>query len=336
MCKIKLNINLFLITIFSLLFFPTFIIPYSYGADKIIMKIATGTADNHPENIGCKKFEELLEKRTGDKVDVQLYSRGQLGSQKDYVEGLRMGTLEITMVTIGFFSSYEPFLNIFELPFLFRDRDHAFKLVEGPLNNIIKDRVEKHGVKILSYWEAGTRHITNNVRPIYTPADLKGLKIRVPPAKINIDTFKAFGANAAPLAFTEVYLALQQKMFDGQENPLSNIYASKFYEVQKYLSLSGHQFLIHMFMYSKKLWNNVPKDIQKLVEEVAQESAVFQRQVVADDDSKLLAVLKEKGMKVNEVDREAFRKAAEPLYQQYIKEYGEEAEKIINMIRGAK
>lgn len=148
------------------------------------------------------------------------------------------------MVTIGFFSSYEPFLNIFELPFLFRGREHAFKLAEGPLNSTIKDCVEKHGVKILSYWEAGSRHITNNVRPIFTPTDLKGLKIRVPPAKINIDTFKTFGANAAPLAFPKVYLALQQGMFDGQENPFSNIHASKFYEVQKYISLiRNHGFL---------------------------------------------------------------------------------------------
>jgi len=335
MCKGKISIFSLMVVGFFGLTLLGLAVP-TLGADKIIMKIPTVTADTHPENVGCRKFEELLEKRVRDKVDVQVYSRGQLGSQKDFVEGLRMGTLEITMVTIGFFSSYEPFLNIYELPFLFKNREHAFKLVEGPLNSPIKDRVEKHGVKILSYWEAGSRHITNNVRPIYTPADLKGLKIRVPQAKINIDTFKAFGANAGPLPFPEVYLALQQGMFDGQENPFSNIHASKLYEVQKYLSLSGHQFLIHMLMYSTRLWNNVPKDIQKAVEEVAQQAAVFQRQVVAEDDAKLLAALKEKGMKVNEVDREAFQKAAEPLYQQYIKEYGPEAEKIINMIRSAK
>ena len=222
------------------------------------------------------------------------------------------------------------------MPYLFTGREQAFKLVEGPLNKTIKERVEKNGVKILAFWEAGTRHITNNVRPIYTPADLKGLKIRVPQAQINIDTFKAFGANPVPMAFTELYLGLQQGVVDGQENPLSNIYASKFYEVQKYLSLSGHQFLIHMLMYSAKLWDKLPKDIQKVVLKCAQEAAVYQRQAVAYDDSRLKAELADKGMKINEVDLAAFKAAAEPLYEQYIKTYGPEAEKIINLIKSSK
>lgn len=312
-------------------------LPNAAAANKVIIKCATGTADSHPENAGLRKFKELVEQRSKGKAEVQIYSGGQLGSQKDFVEGLRLGTLEVTMVTIGFFSSYDPALNIYELPYLFENREHAFKMVESKfLNNKIKARVEKNGVKILSYFEAGSRHITNNVKPIVTPADLKGLKIRVPGAQINIDTFKAFGANAAPLAFTELYLALQQNMFDGQENPLSNIYASKFYEVQKYLSLSEHQFLIHMVMYSGKLWDKLPKDIQKIVAKSAQEAAVYQRQVVADEDAKLIAVLKEKGMAVNEVNKAAFRKLAEPLTQQYIDKYGSEASEVINYIRSHK
>ena len=308
----------------------------SFAEDKIVIKIATGTASDHPENVGCRYFEKLVEERTDGNVDVQLYDQGQLGSQKDFVEGIRMGTLEITMVTIGFFSSYEPILNVYELPYLYDSPDQAYRVVEGPLFENIKGHVEKHDVKILSFFEAGTRHITNNVRPISTPQDLKGLKLRTPPAKINVDTFTTFGANAAPLAFTELYMALQQGVFDGQENPLSNISASKFYEVQKYLSLSGHQFLIHMFMYSSKLWDKLPADVQKVVQQAAKEAALYQRNVVHEEDAKLLDVLKGKGMMVNEVNVDTFREAAKPLYDKYIEEYGAEAKEIIETIRATK
>ena len=308
----------------------------SFAADKIVIKIATGTASDHPENVGCRYFEKLVEERTDGKVDVQLYDQGQLGAHKDYLEGLRMGTIEITMVGIGELSAYEPILGLFDLPYLYDSPDQAYRAVEGPLFEKLKGLTDKHDFKILAFWEAGTRHITNNVRPINTPEDLKGLKIRVPTAKVSVDTFNTFGANASPLAFTELYMALQQGVYDGQENPLSNIYASKFYEVQHYLSLTGHQFLIHVFMYSNKLWDKLPEDIQKVVQEAAKEAALYQRYVVHEEDANLLAVLKEKGMEVNKADADAFREAAKPLYDKYIEEYGSEAKEIIDTIRATK
>lgn len=306
------------------------------AADKIIMNIATGTAPDHPENVGANKFKEILEKKSNDRVEVRVHPAGQLGSQRDFVEALRSGTLEITMVTLGFYSAYDPLLNIFELPYLFRDREHAYRVVDGPIGAQIKDRVNKKGVHVLAFWEAGLRFVTNNVRPINKPDDLKGLKIRVPESKVSIDGFKTFGANPTPLPFTEVYMALKQGVLDGQENPPSNIYRSKLYESQKFLSLTGHQFLVHMFMYSGQLWDQLPADIKKLVEESAVEAGTFQRDFTQKEDTKLVGALKDAGMQVNQVDKQAFIDKAQPLYAEYAKIYGDDAKKFIEQIQATK
>ncbi|HSB71009.1 MAG TPA: TRAP transporter substrate-binding protein, partial [Candidatus Methylomirabilis sp.] len=220
------------------------------AASKLVIKIGTGVAPDHPENIGARKIKELVEKKAGDRLEVQVFTDGQLGDQRTMVENMRNGTLEITWVTVGFFGSYEPILNVIESGYLFRDSWHSYKVFDGPMGEEIRGHVEKHGVKLLGYYEAGLRHITNNVRPINTPADLKGLKIRTPQAKYHLNTLKYMGANPVAMSFGELYTAMQQKVVDGQENPLSNIYKAKFYEVQKYISLTGHLHLTHMVMYS--------------------------------------------------------------------------------------
>jgi tripartite ATP-independent transporter DctP family solute receptor len=306
------------------------------SAGKLVIRVATGTAPDHPENVGSRRFKDLLEASSKGTIEVQVHAAGELGSQRDFVEALRSGTLEVTMVTIGFFSAYDPLLNIFEMPYLFRDGGHAFRVVDGPIGAQIAERVNKKNVHLLAYWEAGLRDITNNVRPIVKPDDLKGLKIRVPEQKVSIDAFKVFGANPAPLAFTELYMALKQGVFDGQENPPSNVYASKLYEAQKYLSLSGHQFLVHMFMYSGPLWEKLPADTQKLIAAAAIEAGTFQRAFNDEQDVKLVASLKQVGMQVNEVDKQAFMDKAKPMYAEYAKTYGAEAAKFIEAVQAVK
>ncbi len=310
--------------------------PVLKAADKLVIRIATGTAPEHPENVGSRKFKDILEASSKGQIEVQVHPAGELGSQRDFVEALRSGTLEISMVTIGFFSSYDPLLNIFELPYLFRDGPHAFRVVDGSIGRQIAARVDKKNVHVLAYWSAGLRDITNNVRPIHVPGDLKNLKIRVPEAKISIDTFKAFGANPAPLAFTELYMALKQGVFDGQENPPANIYGSKLYEAQKYLSLSGHQFLVHMFMYSGPLWEKLPADTQKLITSAAVEAGIFQRAYDAQQNVELVAKLKGLGMQVNDVDKQAFMDKVKPLYVEYGKTYGDDAKKFIAEVQAVK
>jgi tripartite ATP-independent transporter DctP family solute receptor len=306
------------------------------AAAKIVIKIGTGVAPDHPENIGARKIKELVEKKAGDRVEVQVFTDNQIGDQRTMVENLRNGTQEITWVTVGFFGSYEPILNVVESGYLFRDSRHSYKVFDGPMGEEIRALVEKHGVKLLGYYEAGLRHITNSVRPINTPADLKGLKIRTPQAKYHLNTLKYMGANPVAMSFGELYTAMQQKVVDGQENPVSNIFKAKFYEVNKYMSLTGHLHLTHMVMYSAKLWEKLPPDLQKIVREAVIESQETQRKAVRDDDETLLKELKAKGMQVNEADREAFRKAVLPLRDEAVKEFGPKAKEWIDRIEATK
>lgn len=310
--------------------------PTAQAVTKTVIKIGTGVAPDHPENIGARKIKELVEKKAGDRLEVQVFTDGQIGDQRTMVENLRNGVQEITWVTVGFLGSYEPILNVIESGYLFRDSQHSYKVFDGPMGNEIRTLVEKHGVKLLGYYEAGMRHITNNVRPVKVPEDLKGLKIRTPQAKYHMNTLKYMGANPVAMSFGELYTAMQQKVVDGQENPLSNIYNAKFYEVNKYLSLTGHLHLTHMVMYSAKLWDKLPADLQKVVRDSVIESQGTQRKAVRDDDERLLKELKARGMQVNEADREAFKKTVMPLREEAYKEFGPKAREWVDRIEAAK
>jgi tripartite ATP-independent transporter DctP family solute receptor len=310
--------------------------PSAQAGAKTVIKIGTVVAPDHPENVGARKIKELIEKKVGDRVDVQVFTDGQIGDQRTMVENLRNGVQEITWVTVGFFGSYEPILNVIESGYLFRDSQHSYKVFDGPMGNEVRALVEKHGVKLLGFYEAGMRHITNSVRPIKTPEDLKGLKIRTPQAKYHLNTLKYMGANPVAMSFGELYTAMQQKVVDGQENPFSNIYKAKFYEVNKYLSLTGHLHLTHMVMYSAKLWDRLPADLQTIVRESVIESQVAQRKAVQDDDTNLLQEIKAKGMLVNDADREAFKKTVMPLREEAVKEFGPKAKEWIDRIEATK
>jgi len=310
--------------------------PAAQAGTKTVIKIGTVVAPDHPENVGARKIKELIEKKAGDRVDVQVFTDGQIGDQRTMVENMRNGVQEITWVSVGFFGSYEPILNVIESGYLFRDSQHSYKVFDGPMGNEVRALVEKHGVKLLGFYEAGMRHITNNVRPIKTPEDLKGLKIRTPQAKYHLNTLKYMGANPVAMSFGELYTAMQQKVVDGQENPFSNIYNAKFYEVNKYISLTGHLHLTHMVMYSAKLWDRLPADLQQIVRESVIESQEAQRKAVRDDDVRLLKEITAKGMLANDADREAFKKTVMPLREEAVKEFGPKAKEWIDRIEATK
>jgi TRAP-type transport system periplasmic protein len=299
---------------------------------KTLIRIGTGVAVDHPENVGARKIKELVEARSKGELEVQIFTDSQLGDQRNMVEQMRNGVLDITWVTVGFFGSYEPILNVIESGYLFRDSQHSYKVFDGPFGNEVRALVEKHGVKLLGFYEAGLRHITNSVRPIRTPADLKGLKIRTPQAKYHLLTLKLMGANPVAMAFPEVYAALQQKVIDGQENPFSNIYFAKFYEVNKFISLTGHLHLTHMVMYSDRLWSRLSPQHQEIVRQAVIDSQETQRKAVRDDDVRLLAEIKKTGAEVNEADRAAFRNAILPLREDAQKEFGPKAKQWFEMI----
>lgn len=318
------------------IFFVASLIGVPGVSAKTVIKIGTGVAVDHPENIGAFKIKELVEKRLGDQLEVRVYTDSQLGDQRTMVENMRKGLLEITWVTVGFFGSYEPILNVIESGYLFRDSQHSYAVFDGPFGNEVRKLVEKHGVKLLGYYEAGMRHLTNNVRPVNNPADLKGLKIRTPQAKYHLKTLQYMGASAVAMSFGELYTAMQQGVVDGQENPLSNIYKAKFYEVQKHLSLTGHLHLTHMVMYSDNLWQKLTPQQQEVVRQAVIDSQEAQRAAVRKDDATLLAKCKEGGMQVNEADREAFKKSVLPLRDEAVKEFGPKVKEWFNLIENTK
>lgn len=301
-------------------------------AADVTVKIATVVSGDHPENVGAQEIKRLVEERSNGEIEVRVFTDGQLGNQRELVEQLRNGSLEMTWVTTGFFGSWEPVMNTLEIGYLFDDREHAFRAFDGELGEEVASLIEKHGVKHLGFYEAGMRHVTNSVRPINSPEDLEGMKLRTPNAKYHLTSVEMMGASPTPMAFGELYAAMEQKVVDGQENPLSNIHAAAFYEVNDHLALTGHLHLTHMVMYSEDQWNKLSKEHQDIIEQAVIDSQQVQRNKVAADDASLLAVLEEKGMQVTRPDRAALAEKVGPLREQAVEEFGDQAKRWIDLI----
>jgi tripartite ATP-independent transporter DctP family solute receptor len=220
---------------------------------------------------------------------------------------------------------------VVDLPFLFRDREHAYKVLDGPIGRELLETFSIKGVKGLAFWENGFRHITNNLRPINKPEDLKGIKIRTMENKVHLAAFKAFGASPTPMAWSEVYTALQQKTIDGQENPVAIIFHQKIYEVQKYLALTGHFYSPTPLLMSLKAFNSLPKNFQAIFIETALECATFERNLLRDSEARQLAEIKAKGVQVTTPAKKPFQEAATPVYKEFRDQFGQAMiERIIN------
>lgn len=308
---------------------------FAAPTQQFALKLGTNTAPTHPENQFARKLSELVSAKTNGNVTIKVYDSATLGDHLERQEGLRLGTIDMTLTSIGYLGGYNPIFNIFEMPYLFKDEKHQNKVYQGEVGQKIAKEVENYGFVMIAFLEMGARHITNSRKPIVTPDDLKGLKIRVPETKSSIDGLTAMGATPTPMAFSELYMGLQQKQVDGQENPLSNIYASKFYEVQKYLSLTGHQRFEQVCLFSKLNWKKLPKEYQDAIMQSAAEANVFLQGVIAKEEDSLLNELKNKGMLINEVDQPAFMKKILPLREQYVKLYGDQAKVYFDMIDAA-
>jgi tripartite ATP-independent transporter DctP family solute receptor len=305
-------------------------------AADVTIRVGTVVSGDHPENVGAREFERLVEERSGGEIDVRVFTDAQLGNQREMVEQLRSGTLEITWVTTGFFGSWEPVLGTLEIGYIFDNREHAFRAFDGPLGERVAGLVEQHGVELLGYYEAGMRHLTNSQRAVEGPDDMDGLRIRTPRATYHLRTLELMGASATPMAFNELYTAMEQGVVDGQENPLSNIFNAAFYEVNDHLALTGHLHLTHMVLYSEELWEELSAEHQEIVRQAVLDSAEVQRAKVAEDDATLLDELRDRGMQVTEPDREALAAAVAPLRDAAIEEFGDGAQELLDLIDAAR
>ena len=264
----------------------------------------------------AKEFARLVKERTGGKVEVQVFPASQLGNDRDMLQKMKLGQVDM-FIPSTIMSSVAAEFGVFEMPYIIVDRDHIKRVWATLGDSVFRPAAAAKGVKILGFWENGFRHTTNNVRPIVKPADLKGIKLRVPAGEWRVKMFQSYGANPSPMAFSEVFTALKTGVMDGQENPLINAWITKFYEVQKYLSLTGHVYAPAYLVISPSKFASLPADVQKIIADTAKEMEAYSREVSTDYDNGLLDKLKAAGIKVNEADKEAFIADSKKIYDEY-------------------
>jgi len=269
--------------------------------------------------LSADEFAKRVKEKTKGKVVVTVFGSSQLGDDTEMMQKVKLGTLDMTLPSTVM-SSLVPAYGLFEMPYLVRDRDHMKRIEKEIVWPTLAPLAEKSGYKVIAVWENGFRQITNNAHPIKVPEDLRGIKLRVPKGKWRIKMFQAYGASPSAMGFSEVFVALQTGVMDGEENPLTQIYTAKFQEVQKFLSMTDHVYTPAYLVVSVRKWASLPADQRKAVEEAAKETQPFVYENGAKMDKDLLGKIKEAGVKVNDADKAAFQKASKPVYDEFGKE----------------
>jgi tripartite ATP-independent transporter DctP family solute receptor len=275
-----------------------------------------------PGSIFQKSSDEFARRanaKLGNKAKVVVYGSSQLGGDKEMIQKLKLGTIDMA-VPSTVMSSEVDLIGMFEMPYIVKDRAHMARIEKEVFWPSIAPAIEKKGLKVLAVWENGVRHITNNKRPIKGPEDLKGIKLRVPEGKWRVKMFQDYGANPSPMKFSELFTALQTGVMDGQENPFTQIYSAKLHEVQKFLSLSGHVYTPAYLTVGARRYGGLPEDVRKALEEAARETQAFVYETATKDESELLAKLRQSGIQVNEVNKDAFIAASKTIYEEFGKE----------------
>lgn len=278
-------------------------------AQTIKLSLGHGSAPDNPRHIASLKFAELVKAKTNGQVEVTVSPSGQLGTDPALITAVRSGAVDITANSQGAFANVVPEYAAFGMPFLFSDLPSAWKTMDGPVGKELADKTAEKGMVVLGYWDNGIRHMSNSKRPLNVPEDMKGLKMRTPPDAVTVDIMTAVGAQAQQIAFTELYVALQQGVVDGQENPLVNIRSAKLYEVNKFISLTGHKYEMTPFVMNKRSFDALSEANKKAVMEAAAEATKLQRNLAQEADNKLEAELKSLGAVINRANKAAFEKA---------------------------
>ena len=299
-------------------------------SEPVVLKLGHIQTQEDLWQLGAEKFAELVEQKTDGQVKIEIYPNSTLGNDRDMAEGLQMGSVDFALIA-GVLGNFEPSLQIMELPYLFRDEEHLRKVIYGPVGQELMDKLLTNAeIRGLAFWERGPRQLTSN-KPINAVEDIKGLKIRVPEIPPMVAAWKAMGANPTPMAWGEVYTALQQKVVDAQENPIPYIYAGHIYEVQKYIAMTNHKYEYVILAMSDATYNKLTPEQQGAIEEAAREATEYENQLVAEKSDALLAEMKEKGVQVTNPDTEEFAKLAQTVHAEFAQKYGQEIyDKIVN------
>lgn len=296
------------------------------AGETYTMKIAHVNAPTHPAHVALEKFKETVETATNGAVKVDIYDSSVLGGELEEIEQVTDGSLTAALVMgMSNWQNIVPETAIEELPFMYPDVESARAAFDGAYGDYVKENwIEPTGLKVLCFWESGFRHFTNNVRPITVPEDMKDIKFRSAQSEIRVKMFEALGASATIINFSELYTALQQGTVDGQENPLSIITANGFYDVQKYLSLSGHFYSTALFIVNPEFWNSLPAEYQEIIQTASEECRDYDRQLSSESEETMIQTCKDNGMEVNEIDAEAFKTQMSSVWALYTEKYGTE------------
>lgn len=296
-----------------------------------LIKIGVSHGPNHSHTLALHHFAQLLQEKSGGKFRVRIYHGASLGDEKQMQELLTIGSAEIAVT--GLLNIYEPLFAVLELPYLYRDREHIFSVMSGPVMEGISASLIPRGIRVIGFYENGFRHITSAKRPILTPADLKGLMIRTPENPAQIITFNTLGAIATPMPFSELYTALLQGVVDGQENPLQQIYNSRFYEVQNYCAKTSHIYNSAFIIVSERFWKTLAPEEQALIRECALLSSLRQLQQMEALDIDLEKKLRDAGITFTYPDQSLFQQACQPVYEAFYAKFGERARQLVAQIR---
>lgn len=300
------------------------------AAAEQVIQLTHNAAEGNPKAEASELFAKLVEEKTDGELVVDVGGNAQYGDDMEALTLMRMGTLGFSANSQGAVSSVVPQFSVLGLPFLFGSLPAAWEVMDGEVGDELKRLAEEQNLVVLGLWDNGIRHVSNNVRPIQTPEDLEGLKIRTPPDEMTVDIFEALGANPTPINFSELYIALEQGVVDGQENPLMNIYSSRLHEVQDYISLTGHKYESTPLLMSKMMWDMLTEEQQQAVQEAADEAGEFNRQASLEADEELRTQLEEAGVEFNEVDTAPFIEATSSVYDLWREEYPELVDMVVN------
>ena len=295
--------------------------------DSVRIILGHGAAPGNPRSEGALAFQRLVAEKSDGEVEIQILGQESVGSDTEMMVSVAAGTLDMSINSQGPFSSYVPEAALIGLPFLFETSQHAYQVLDGPIQDEIAGLAEEKGFHALGYWDNGMRDITNSVHPIEAPEDLAGLKIRTPDDPMTIDIFDQLGANPTPMAFGELYLGLRQGAVDGQENPVVNIHSSSLHEVQAHLAVTGHKYETNPFVMSTTRWEKLDDAVREVIEEAAVEALAEQRRLMTEQTAEIYTEF-EQSLQVTHPDRAVFREATAPVYESWQQEHPDFFEQI--------
>ncbi len=288
---------------------------------NVEIRVGHGAAETYHMNKAWLKFKELVEKESNHEITVDIYPNGQVGGDRELIEAVQSGIVEMTSPVVEVMAGWDTAFSVPGLPYTFKDRAAALKALNGKFGKMLLKKAEDYGLVGLGYMENGIRQITSNKCPVEKPSDLKGVKIRTMQVEAHMDAFKAMGANPTPMSFNEVYSALQQGVVDAEENPLGHIYSSKFYEVQKCLTLSGHVYSTHMVLANPDFYNSLSDKDKSLINSALKRAVDYQQDVIAGEEKDQLAAMKAAGMTITHLTADElseFQKITAPIRQKYM------------------